>query len=92
MASRLVSIFRLSMLRLSTPVARIAKASAVQNRNVPQGHVAAVLEADGFVADPGGQHEVVISTAEALAPDQPLAFDGNIFQFFPQIRLLCQWL
>ena len=55
---------------------------AVQDRDVAQGHVAAILQADGFVAHSVGEFEVTISAAQALAPDQPLALDGNILQVF----------
>ena len=54
--------------------------SAVQYGDVAQVHVSAVLQADGFVADAGGKREVSISAAQAFAPDQPLAFDGDVFQ------------
>ena len=70
------------MVRLSTPVARMREVPAVQNRDVAQSYVVAILQADGFVAHAGGQFDVVISAAQALAPDQSLALDGNILQVF----------
>ena len=51
MPSRLVSIFRLSMVRLSTPVARMPKWPPCRIEKSRSSHVAAVLQADGFVAD-----------------------------------------
>ena len=54
---------------------------AVQDGEIAQGHVAAILQADGFVTNSGRQR-VAISAAQALAPNQALTFDGNVFQIF----------
>ena len=54
----------------------------MQDRDIAESDVAAVFQRDGFIADAGGQGEIAVATAEALAPDQSLAFDGNVLQVF----------
>ncbi len=42
---------------------------AVKDRDITQGHVAAILEADGFVTYAWSQGEVPVAAVQAFAPD-----------------------
>ena len=90
MPSRLVSIFRLSMVRLSTPVARMPKWPPGGWKNRAE-YVVAVLEADGLVARAACSASGPARPLSPL-PDPARPDNGDILDPSPQIRLLCQWL
>ena len=56
--------------------------ASVKNGKIAQQHVAAILQRDGFVAHAGmlGDRARAPSAAEAFAPDQAGADDGNILK------------
>ncbi len=82
--SRSVSIFRLSMVRLSTPVARMPKWPALQDGEVAQNHIVAVLEGDGLIAHAGslGPRSLAAAPAETLAPNRSRAQDCEVPESF----------
>ena len=95
MPSRFVSIFRLSIVRLSAPVARIAKwppCSIEKSRNVTLRQFFRLMD---LLPTPG---------SSAFGPSFPLPLlrplpqisPGPTIEIFlspsPQIKLLCQWL
>ena len=73
--SRLVSILILSMVRLSTPVARMREVSAHEDGNVADQDIAAELQRDGLIS-----HALVGSLREAFAIDRP----------WPRIAMSCR--
>ena len=84
MPSRLVSIFRLSMVRLSTPVARMPKwppcrIEKSRRRTLWQFFSAmALLPTPGSSACGAGR----LAAAQSFAPDQARTEDGDILQAF----------
>ena len=52
---------------------------SVQNRDVTQSHVATVLQTNGLIADSRRKYGVPLPATQALAPNEPVTFDGNIF-------------
>src|SRR5437868_1980856 len=92
MASRLVSIVRLSIVRLSTPVARIAKCPPCKiemSRNVTLRQFFRLID---LFPTPAGN---TVSLSPRLRP-RPQINPGPVTEILerpsPQIRLLCQWL
>ena len=82
MPSRLVSIFRLSMVRLSTPVARMPKwppCKIEMSRRVTLRQFFRLID---LLPTPAASTRSPISAAQAFAPDQSLAFDGNVLEVF----------
>src|SRR5216684_2115820 len=70
-ASRLVSIFRLSMVRLSTPVARMAKCPPCRIEMSRRVTLRQFFRLMDLLPTPAARARSV-STAETLAPDQPV--------------------
>jgi len=56
--------------------------AAMQDGEIAQGDVVAIFQADGFIADAGGERRVAGAAAETFAPDQSVAQDGKIVDVF----------
>jgi hypothetical protein len=81
MPSRLVSIFRLSMVRLSTPVARMPKWPPLRMEKSRSVTLRQSFSAMALSAPPS-------LARQRLAADEAAADDGDVFEPSPQIRLL----
>ena len=83
--SRLVSIFRLSMVKLSTPVARMAKCPPCRIEKSRSVTLRQFFKLMALLATPGcsatGRRRTV-AAAQSFAPDEPRAEYGDIVQIF----------
>ena len=88
---------RLSMVQVIDAGRENAEPAALQNREIAQQHVVAVLQRDRLVADARGwvTLESLIAIAPRLSPLPQISPRPKIAmscRSSPQIRLLCQWL
>ena len=80
MPSRLVSIFKLSIVKLSIARGQNAEMPAMQDGEIAQQHVMAVLEADRLVAH--ARRLRALAPAQRSAPDAPVAQNGDVAKPF----------